>query len=189
MSFNPVDQLFEEFPRFETARLYLRPLDADDADALYAIFADEEVTRHYDLETFVEVSEATDLIDFIHESYETERQVRWGIVRTADDQLLGTCGFVWLRQSSAEIGYDLIRSAWGNGYMHEALMALLDFAFEELALNRIEALVMPGNVRSQRLLARLGFVHEGTLRQYDYFKGAFHDMQIHALLRGDRTWS
>lgn len=178
----------KNFPAWKT-RLRLRPLDADDADALFAIFADEEVTRHYDLETFCELDEAADLIEFVLESYEAERQVRWGIVRTADDQLVGTCGFVWLRQHSAEIGYDLMRSAWGNGYMYEALMALLDYAFEELTLNRIEALVMPGNARSRRLLARLGFVHEGTLRQYDYFKGALHDMEMHALLRDDRTWS
>jgi ribosomal-protein-alanine N-acetyltransferase len=121
----------------------------------------------------------------MQESYETERQVRWGIVRRADGRLLGTCGFVWLRPHSAEIGYDLARACWGKGYMYEALSALLDYAFFDLDLNRIEALVMPANMRSKRLLKRLGFAHEGTLREYDYFKDAFHDMEMHALLRRD----
>jgi ribosomal-protein-alanine N-acetyltransferase len=182
---DPIDQLFSGFPVLETERLRLRAITPEDAEAVFAIFSDEEVTRHYDLYTFEEMEEADDLIDFIAESYEVERQVRWAIARKEDDKLLGTCGFVWLREHRAEIGYDLARAYWGQGIMQEALGALLALAFERLELNRIEALVMPGNERSMALLARLGFVHEGTLREYDHFKGRFQDLEMYALLKRD----
>ena len=152
---------------------------------VFAIFSDAEVTRHYDLETIVEMEEAYELIDYMAESYATERQVRWGIEHRADAKIVGSCGFVWLRPHSAEIGYDLAKAYWGQGIMHEALTALLDYAFGDLGLKRVEALVMPQNARSKKLLGRLGFTHEGTLREYDHFKGASHDMEMHAILAHD----
>ena len=62
------------------------------------------------------------------------------------------------------LGYDLARPHWNRGIMTEALTAVLPFGFEKMALNRIEALVITGNEASYRLLARLGFQQEGTLR-------------------------
>lgn len=182
---DPIDRLFARFPLLEAKQITLRRLRRSDAQDLFAVFSDDEVTRHYDLATFEEADEALDLIDFVAESYAAERQVRWAIELRGTQRVVGTCGFVWLRPHSAEIGYDLARKFWGQGIMYEALTTLLTYAFEELTLNRIEALVIPANVRSRRLLERLGFVHEGTLREYDFFKDAFHDMEMYALLRRD----
>ncbi len=187
MPIDPVEQLFAEFPILETGRLRLRPLTAKDADDVFAIFRDDAVTRFYDLTTFQELDEAYDLIEFMEESYQTERQVRWGIELKAEKRLVGTCGFVWLRTHSTEIGYDLAQAFWGQGIMFEALSALIDYAFNELHFNRIEALVIPGNERSRKLLARLGFTCEGTLREYDFFKDRFQNLEMHALLYRDRT--
>ncbi len=61
---------------------------------------------------------------------------------------------------------------WHQGYMSEALRAMLAYGFETLELNRIEALVMPENEASAILLLRLGFSEEGVLREYAFFKGA-----------------
>lgn len=182
---DPIDQLFAEFPEMETERLLLRSITPQDADAIFAIFADDEVTRYYDLYTFETIDEAAELIDYMDEAFETERQVRWGIARKQENRLLGTLGFVWLREYRAEIGYDLARAHWGEGIMQEALTALLELAFDTLELNRIEALVIPGNRRSTTLLGRLGFRREGTLREYDHFKDKFQDLEMHALLRRD----
>jgi ribosomal-protein-alanine N-acetyltransferase len=184
---DPLEQLFAQFPILETERLRLRPLTAEDARDVFAIFRDEAVTRFYDLTTFQELDEAYDLIEFMEESYQSERQVRWGIELKEGKRLVGTCGFVWLRTHSTEIGYDLAQAFWGQGIMFEALSALIDYAFDELELNRVEALVIPGNERSRKLLARLGFTYEGTLREYDFFKDCFQDLEMHALLYRDRT--
>jgi [ribosomal protein S5]-alanine N-acetyltransferase len=176
---------FDAFPEIETERLLLREIMPEDAPAVFAIFGDPAVTRYYDLDTYADISQAEELIDFFDESFELERAIRWGIERKADDQLMGTCGYVWLRRFRGEIGYDLAQAYWRQGYMAEALDAILEFGFDELELNRIEALTMVENRASAALLEKLGFCAEGILRQHDYFKGAFHDMRLFALLRQD----
>lgn len=182
---NYLNPIFATFPEIETERLLLRELLPEDTPAIYRLFGDPLVTRYYDLETYTDPEQARELIDFFDESFELERAIRWGIERKADGVIMGTCGYVWLRTHRGEIGYDLHSDYWRQGYMREALDAILDFGFTELTLNRIEALVMLDNVASAGLLRSLGFQQEGILRQQDYFKGAFHDMRLFSLLHDE----
>ena len=186
---SPIDNAFLRFPTLDTPNLRLRALTLADADDLFHILGDPQVTRHYELETLAAVDEAAELIDFFAESFEVERMIRWGIVpKFGEDvgRVIGTCGFVWLREHRAEVGYDLAQSHWRRGIMREALGAVLDFGFGALDLNRIEALVMRDNVASAGLLHALGFTEEGLLREHDFFKDAFHDMRCFAILQ--REW-
>ena len=182
---HPIDQIFAEFPEFETERLILRQIAPEDVQAIMAIFCDDAVTEHYDLSTFTSIDEAAELIDYFSESYEAERQIRWGIVRKEDLQLIGTCGFVALHTHRGEIGYDLASAYRRQGYASEALEVLLEVGFEDMELHRIEALVMVDNVASAGLLRKCGFSEEGILRDYDFFKGAFHDLRFFSLLEGE----
>lgn len=182
---DPIDSIFSAFPELETENLILRRVRSADAGAIMAIFGDDAVTEFYDIETFQSMNEAHELIAYFEESFLTERQIRWGIVRKEDGQLVGTCGFVALHRHRGEIGYDLAQAYWRQGYMSEALAAVLELGFDEMELNRIEALVLVDNVASSRLLHALGFSEEGILRQYDYFKGGFHDLRLFSLLAGE----
>jgi [ribosomal protein S5]-alanine N-acetyltransferase len=179
------DPAFAAFPEIETERLILREIVPGDASAIFRIFSDPEITRYYDLDTYDTIAQAEELIDFFEESFELERSIRWGIVRKDDDIVIGTCGYVWLRKYRGEIGYELARPYWRRGIMLEALDAILDFGFDALKLNRIEALVMTENIASAGLLHALGFVEEGVLRQHDFFKGRFHDMRLFSILHDD----
>jgi ribosomal-protein-alanine N-acetyltransferase len=180
-----MDNVFASFPELETDRLILREIVPEDAPAIFRIFSNEMVTHYYDLVTYTRVEQAAELIDFFDESFELERAIRWGIERKADGVLMGTCGYVWLRTYRGEVGYELHPDYWGQGYMAEAIDAIVDFGFTDLKLNRVEALVMVENEPSARLLRALGFQEEGVLRQHDFFKGAFHDMRLFALLAQD----
>ena len=60
-----------------------------------------------------------------------------------------------------QVGYGLFAGNEGNGYMTEGLRQVMDHAFQELGLHRLEADIQPGNLRSRRLVARLGFRREG----------------------------
>ena len=71
--------------------------------------------------------------------------------------------------------------------MREALSALLRFGFEQMHLNRIEASVGSDNIASIALLHSLGFQHEGIQREQYFEEGAFHDLALFGLLRGE--WS
>lgn len=71
--------------------------------------------------------------------------------------------------------------------MSEALQAILNFGFETMQLNRVEALIFPQNIAAQRLLLKTLFRSEGILRQYEFIKGRFVDMAMYARLANDWT--
>lgn len=174
------------FPRVETDRLLLREMVAADAPALFAIHSDEVAMRWFGSEPLSTMQQAAALID----TFAAWRQlpnpgVRWGIRRKADDQLLGSCGlFKWNRQwKSCVIGYELASSAQGQGFMIEALSAALAWGFDQMELNRVEAQVHPANTASIRLLAKLGFVQEGCMREAGFWLGNHHDLLQFSLLR------
>jgi ribosomal-protein-alanine N-acetyltransferase len=81
------------------------------------------------------------------------------------------------------MGFLFDRSYWGNGYAREAMEAVTAFAFEDLHLQRLWARFHTGNMASQRLLERLGFAREGTLRQHIIRDGARRDCEIYGRMR------
>jgi [ribosomal protein S5]-alanine N-acetyltransferase len=182
-------ELRDIFPNLETERLLLRQMRPTDAEAIFQIFSDDEVTRYYDLATFTSLEQAQRLIARINERFEREEGLRWGIVRKDSGRLIGTGGYNgWVRSSHrASIGYDLARSAWGQGFMPEALQAILEYGFETLNLYRVEALVVPGNLQSMHVLHKLGFQEEGRRRSYGYWKNQFWDLHCFSLLKSDRS--
>lgn len=173
------------FPTLETERLILRQMTLEDADFVFQHFGDPAVSRYLmDEPPVTEYARAQEIIQFYLEPEEKTHN-RWVMVRKADHQYIGTCGFhKWDRQHfRAEIGYDLSPSCWGQGYMMEALRTVISNGFAQMRLNRIEALVYVENGRSIQLLRRLGFKQEGVLREYLYSDGRFYDHYLFALLQ------
>src|SRR5438067_7131159 len=145
---------YEVFPELETKRLILRQIRPGDAEAIFRIFSDEEVTRYYDMETFTSIEQAQQLIARMAERFRNKERIRWGITLRGEDVVIGTCGYpVWEKfRFAGGIGYDLAREYWHQGITTEAVAAMLQFGFERMELNRVEAVVMPGNVHSMQLL-------------------------------------
>jgi ribosomal-protein-serine acetyltransferase len=109
-----------------------------------------------------------------------------GIFRGED--LLGSIGFVgfdW-RSRRTEIGYWISKDEEGKGTITRATKLLIDYAFDELNMNRIEIRCSAENVRSAAVPERLGFEKEGYLRQAEFRNGHMHDFLIFGLLREDR---
>jgi RimJ/RimL family protein N-acetyltransferase len=176
---------FEVFPRIETPRLILRELLEEDADAVFRIFSDPEVMKYYDIDVFASIEQAQALIERQKHRFEQKERFRWGIALKVNDTIIGTGGYVaWNRMwCNAELGYDLARLYWGQGIMTEALRAMIQFGFERMGLNRIEAEVMPDNIASIQLLRKLGFQEEGVLHERSFWQGSFHDLIMFALLK------
>lgn len=76
---------------------------------------------------------------------------------------------------SASLGYYVARPLAGRGYMREGLELVLQHAFHDLGLHRIEANIQPGNERSINLVKRCGFQREGTSKSYLFIDGAWRD--------------
>ena len=113
--------------------------------------------------------------------------LRLGIEVRATTELVGMCTlYAFMNQCRrAEIGYAMSSVYWGCGYMHEALLRLLDYGFAELDLHRVEADVDPRNMASARSLERLGFLKEGHMRERWIVDGEVSDTSFYGLLRSD----
>ena len=186
MNVAPANSVFSSFPEVDAGDLRLRALRLADAEHLYAIFSDEQVTEHYDLDTFSDPRQALELIERFKGRYENRIGLRWAIVRKeSPDVVLGTCGYnLWIQPSSrAVLGFDLERRHWRQGIMSQALQATLAFGFGPMALNRVEALSFAQNTASRRLLEKIGFSCDGVLREYELIKGRFVDMAMYSLLQ------
>ncbi|MFZ0548808.1 MAG: GNAT family N-acetyltransferase [Candidatus Promineifilaceae bacterium] len=180
------DPIFKTFPILESERFRLRQLETADAEAVYRIYANDEVTRYYDLETFTKLEQADALIRRQHRLFSQKKGIRWGITFKDKDVVIGTVGMI-LRTEDRQggIGYDLGRPYWRQGIMSEVLEQVIGFGFETARLDQIQALVMPGNAASAGLLQKLGFKDKGILHNHAYFKGSFHDLHNFILSRND----
>lgn len=110
------------------------------------------------------------------------------IVTRTGEQLAGGIALSNLRRGvaqSASVGYWIGTEYADQGYMTEALDAILAFGFGDLGLHRIEAACLPHNEPSRRLLHRTGFQQEGLARQYLRINGQWEDHVLFGLLRDE----
>jgi ribosomal-protein-alanine N-acetyltransferase len=173
-----LSQAWRMFPVLETERLHLRALTLADATAHFRIWGHPAVMAGHAALPFEDVSESEELIQRNAQAFVRREAIRWAVIRRDDGRLLGTCGLhnVMLPHYRAEIGYELHPDHWGQGFMSEAVWAVLGHGFLDMGLHRIEATVDPDNAASASLLRRLGFTEEGYLRERFYDNGRFtHD--------------
>ena len=173
--------------QLQTERLLLRPLVLTDAQALFDIYSDPKVMRHWSGAAWNSLQQAQQKIVQYDKALRENESIGLGIVNAHTNTVIGTCSLFQLDEQCrrAEIGYGMASSSWGKGYMHEALTTLINFGFEKLNLNRIEADIDPRNLASLRSVERLGFIKEGHLRERWIVEGEVSDTSLCGLLRRD----
>ena len=169
--------------RLYTERLCLRMPAAEDADDLYALFADPEVMRGLGKEPVSAVGEVRAMIEGgMIGGWRTDGLGAF-ILETAaaDRQVVGQAGLMifdrrdwtpstWANAGShaqPELGWALTRAHWGHGYATEAAAAIRDWAHERPNVDRLVSLISPDNVRSQRVAKRLGAMPTETVTPAD----------------------
>jgi RimJ/RimL family protein N-acetyltransferase len=170
-------------------RAHVRDLEPWHAEQLAELFRDHGADFYEWLpwEHFEQVDAARGFIEgFVRGRADDTRRL-FGI--WVDDRLVGGTLFPSInpRQGSAEIGVFIAASARGQGIVTRAVAAMLDWAFVERGLHRVEWRCAPGNAPSRRIPERLGFTHEGTLRETFRVREVLHDLEVWAIL--GREWS
>lgn len=173
-------------PTLTTARLRLRPFTAGDTDAIYALHSNARVLRYWDSPPWKDRARAGRFVARCAEMEQEGSGVRLAIERA--DGFVGWCGLMDRNPDyrSATLGFCLAEAAWGQGIATEAAGALLGWAFDTLDLNRVHSPADTRNVASARVLEKLGFVREGTLREDCIVDGDVSDSWVYGLLR--REW-
>jgi RimJ/RimL family protein N-acetyltransferase len=174
-----------------TARLVLRPMTEEDVDDIHAYQSRADVCRYVPFEprTRDEVAEKV-------ARYSTALALNgdgdfWqlAIERASDrGRVIGDLYFTIKSAVNAtgEIGWTLHPDFTGQGYMTEAASAILELAFARLGLHRVRAELDPRNDASMALCTRLGMREEAHFVEDLWFKGAWGDTVIYAIL--DREW-
>lgn len=148
------------FPIIKTKRLILREIVAEDAGNILKYLSDKEVMKHYGLEPFTTVEDASNEIAWYKSILNEKSGIRWGITLKEQDDIIGSFGFLNRvhNHCRAEIGYELSKDYWGNGI---------------------------ANAASQKLIKKNGFIKEGLLRSYEFTCGKFDDLYMYSLLKQD----
>lgn len=176
------------FPTLTTTRLVLRATTPGDADAVFEMESDPVAMRYWSRPPMTDIAEARAAVERALGYFPDRAGIRWTIAPAAGGPALGHVSvFDFNEQSNrADIGYGLARRHWGQGYMHEALVAVVDYSFGPLGLRRLEADIDPRNLASIRALERLGFEREGFLRERWQVADEISDSVLMGLLA--REW-
>ncbi|MDO5142605.1 MAG: GNAT family N-acetyltransferase [Eubacteriales bacterium] len=165
-----------------TGRLLLRPFREDDVEAVYAYAKDEPVGRDAGWKPHESLLESWDDLRLMF----LDQPSVWAIERRADGRLIGSVGLVndaaRCYAAARSLGYALGVAYWGQGYMTEAVRAVLRCGFGRMALDVISATCYPDNARSRRVLEKCGFAYEGTLHRAErLYNGEIRDHQHFSL--------
>ena len=156
-----------------------------DADALYALASDPEVTRFFSWR----YTGAADAARWIAARPAAREAGEW-LEFIVEHRERGIAGITGLTEPSARdrravTGSWLGRDFWGTGVNAEAKALLARIAFDACGMERLGSYASVDNPRSRAALERLGFVHEGTLRRFHRHGDAVHDVDVFSLLRGE----
>lgn len=182
------DQVFTSFPELVTKRTRLRSLRADDAPGVFAWKSDPQVTDAYGVDSYRDLGQATAWVAHRLRDFQERNGIMWLVADATTDVPLGSICLWHFDEmfQSAELGYELGRPSWGRGLATEAAEAVVRFGFSELRLHRVEACPLAGNTPSIRVLQKVGFTLEGTLRERVRVGDRFVDQLYFGLL--GREW-
>ena len=174
-------------PSLHTDRLRLRAFDDGDAQDLFALHSNARVLRYWDAPPWSDPARAERFIAACRQMAAEGSGARLAVERASDGAFIGWCGLIAWNPAyrSASLGYCYDEAAWGHGYASEAARALLGWAYDTLDLNRVQAETDTRNVASARVLEKLGFRREGTLREDCVVDGEVSDSWVYGLLRRD----
>lgn len=165
------------------SKVYLRPLEREDAPLFVPWANDSAVTRT--LEALYHPINLQIEVDFIDRMYKSEHNVVLGIAVRGTDALIGVTGLHQIDYKNRRTVFGIFigeKNEWGKGYGTEATALITGYAFETLNLHRVSLRVYEDNERGIRAYEKVGFKKEGVLRQDIYREGRYWDTFMMGIL-------
>ena len=179
--------LKEASREIRTPRLLLRALCAHDTAGMYAVYSDPETMKYWSDSPVPGLGEAESMIHADLALASKGAAIFWAVVLADTNEVIGK--FTLMNHSvqnrRAEVGFILNRQFWGQGLMTEALTGVIEFAFNELGLHRLEADTDINNAGSLAVMEKLGFQREGLFRDRWHVHDQWQDSMMLGLLQPD----
>ena len=178
MTARKIRKLLRKILPIETKRLIIRQIEYDDAYDMYDYASREEVCKYLLWSPYLNVSAVEGYIEYVQKRYLRGLYADWAVALKENNRMIGTCGFVNIDtlNEECEVGYVLSPDYWGNGYMTEALEAVLQIAFIVFELNAVKLRIINENTASKKLAERSGFKLETVLYASMEIKGEMRDI-------------
>lgn len=173
-------------PSFVVDELTLRPWSADDAPAVFEAFEDSGIQRWH-ARIAVSMAEVRAWLEAWAKAWNEAAHANWAVIDTDTGTLVGRASLrdIRLTDGQAAAAYWTVPAARGRGVAPRAVAALTDWALNQRGFHRIELEHSVRNTQSCRVAAKLGFALEGTRRSAGLHADGWHDMHLHARIRGD----
>lgn len=175
--------------RLETERLIIRPIRESDLSDIFEYASSNEVAEFVTFMPHETIDDTRKFFEYAKKNYAEGIFEPMGITLkdSHDDKVVGTIGLGPRGRKSfnAEFGYALHFNSWGKGIMTEALVAMIDFAFNNLPYHRLQAHCMVENPASAKVMEKAGMFYEGTFRNSMFVKEKFRTLKCYSILRSD----
>jgi ribosomal-protein-alanine N-acetyltransferase len=184
-----IELVFNEFPVLESENLILKKIEKNHFQDLYELYSNDNVFEYCGIIPKHNIETVRTMISHFERDYLKKSRVKWGIYyKKESETLLGIIEAMDFNYkiNMVTIGYFLAEAYWGKGIASESLRALINFLFEEVNLNRIQAEIMPPNEISRKVLLKNGFIKEGLIRQANLWSGkGLVDLELYSILKKD----
>ena len=176
--------LFYPFPIIQTERLILRSLMPEDTKPLFEMRTDPIHQQFIDRPIPEKEREMEEFIQKIQHGIENDQWIYWAIQGPNESSLMGTiCLWNWKKeQRTAEVGFELALRWQGNGYMQEALEAVIQYGFDQMQLTAIQAYTHALNIKSIQLLLKKQFKLKASIEEQSHKTGKLEQINIYERL-------
>ena len=162
---------FNELDALNIGDFELRKLLDSDAKEVFITRSNEQILEHLDIPKAEHLDDALNFIKTVNQGIQENKWLYWGIVRKGQSKIIGTA-CLWNLSDvprKADIGFVLLPEFHGQGIMQQVIPALLQFAFNDMQLEKVEAEVAPANVKSIKLLEKFNFKFEENIGETDIY--------------------
>ena len=173
----------------KSERLKLKEITWNDLGNIHNLHSQPEIDEFNTLGIPKDITTTKNILrPFIEDQKnQTRKYYSWSILIKDTNTFVGLAGMTVTndRFNMGEIYYKLLPEYWGNGYATESARAIIKFGFKYLKLHRIEAGVATENIRSIKVLEKIGMANEGTRRKILPIRGEWKDNYHYAIVEDD----
>jgi ribosomal-protein-alanine N-acetyltransferase len=182
---------YEEFPHIKTSEVTLRKIVETDLDRLFEIYSNENLFQHSPVMLKKNKETVKNMIGHFERDFNKRKGIFLGISQSDSPESIVGVAEMFDYHSDVNmitIGYRLHEQFWGQGIATITVNAMTDYLFNRVGVNRIQAFVLPENIKSQNVLQRNKFTQEGIVREGHIWKGkGVVDLVMYSLLKSDTT--
>ncbi|SHO47760.1 GNAT family N-acetyltransferase [Anaerocolumna xylanovorans] len=186
------DKLFKNFPIIEDDDILMKQIEKQDLSDYVEINMNEVLYRFKPGEPRKTIAAVENIIGHHERDFYKKIIINLGIYLKKDNnKMVGVAELFDFdtKVSAATIGYTLNQNYWGKGIATKTTALLLNYLFNEIDVNRVQAFVMPQNEKSKKVLLRNDFIKEGTIRQGNYWKGrGIVDLELYSILKPEYSY-